>query len=369
MILLSTIINQYEDRFLEQYKKSILPGHKKALGAMKLCRKEHGPHMLAQCTNHNCGTQTYIPHSCGHRNCPHCQNHENHQWIDNQLRKRLPAKYYLITFTLPGELRDLAWKNQKKIYSLMFVCVQNVLKTFTQNDRKLQGTPGFTILLHPNSRSLEYHPHIHVVMPGASINAKTGLWKVKSAGFLFSKKALAKVFRAKLLQAIVDNNLRIPNNCPKEWVVDCKDVGNGDKAIIYLGKYLYKGAIQEKDILHSENGMVTFRYLHSKTKQYRTRTVTGEYFLYLLMLHVLPQGFRRTRCIRVSPSLQQETHQVPATGSTGKPVNDAQESKGKGENHLSGMRGCNENRSDENLETIGQAGRMLRIIRQGEIVV
>jgi hypothetical protein len=60
-------------------------------------------------------------------------------------------------------------------------------------------------------------------------------------------------------------------------VVDCKEVGNGDKAIIYLGKYLYKGIIQEKDILNCENGRVTFRYIHTESNEYRTRTVTGEY--------------------------------------------------------------------------------------------
>jgi len=296
MILLSSIINEFEDRFLAKYKTTILPGHRKALHAMKQCRKEHGPHMLARCTNQNCGKKIYIPHSCGHRNCPHCQNHENWQWIENQLSKRLPAGYYLITFTLPSQLRHLAWKNQKKIYSLMFACVQDVLKTFTQNDKKLQGTAGFTTILHTHSRALDYHPHIHVVMPGASINEKNGLWRVKSSGYLFSHKALAKVFRAKLLEAIVDNNLRVPKKCPKQWVVDCKDVGNGDKALIYLGKYLYRGAVQEKDIVKCENGTVTFRYLQSKTKQYQTKTVTGEFFLYLLMLHVLPKGFRKTRC-------------------------------------------------------------------------
>jgi hypothetical protein len=133
-------------------------------------------------------------------------------------------------------------------------------------------------------------------MPGASINTKTGLWRVKSSKYLFHHKSLAKVFRAKLLQAIVDQNLRVPLNTPKHWVVDCKHVGNGDKALIYLGKYLYKGVIQEKDILRCDNGMVTFRYIHAKSKEYRTRTVTGEYFLYLLMLHVLPKGFHKTRC-------------------------------------------------------------------------
>jgi hypothetical protein len=132
-------------------------------------------------------------------------------------------------------------------------------------------------------------------MPGASINVNTGFWRVKPSGYLFSHEALAKVFRAKFLEAIVDQNLRVPGSTPKQWVVDCKEVGSGDKAIIYLGKYLYKGAIQENDILSCENGMVTFRYIHAESKEYRTRTVTGEYFLYLLMLHVLPKGFRRTR--------------------------------------------------------------------------
>ncbi len=295
MMLLSSIINKFADRFLDRYNNSILPGQKRALQAMKQCRKEHGPHMLAQCTNHNCGKQTYIPHSCGHRSCPHCQNHENQQWIDNQLGKLLPAQYYLITFTLPSQLRDLAWKYQKKIYSLMFACVQDVLKTFTQNDKKLQGKAGFTAMLHSHSRALDYHPHIHVLMPGASINTKTGLWRVKSSDYLFSHKALAKVFRAKLLEAIVANKFQVPKDCPKQWVVDCKNVGKGDKALIYLGRYLYRGVIQEKDILKCENGMVTFRYIHSKTKQRLTRTVTGEFFLYLLMLHVLPKGLRKVR--------------------------------------------------------------------------
>ncbi len=177
----------------------------------------------------------------------------------------------------------------------MFACVQDVLKTFTLNDKKLMGAAGFTAILHTHSRPVDYHPHIHVVMPAASINAKTGLWRVKSSRYIFNYEALATVFRAKFLQAIVDSGLKVPKNCPPKWVVDCKDAGQGDKALIYLGRYLYRGVMQEKDILKCENGMVTFGYLHSKTGQYQTRTVAGEYFLYLLMLHVLPKGFRRTR--------------------------------------------------------------------------
>ena len=295
MILLSTIINTFEDKFLAKYRKSILPSHRKALQAMKNCRTKASPHMLAQCTDHDCRQYSFIPHSCGHRNCPHCQSHEGQQWIDNQLSKQLPAEYYLLTFTLPCELRDLAWRNQKLVYTLFFFCVQNVLKTFTQNDKKLKGMAGFTAILHTHSRELNFHPHIHVVIPGGSINKKTTLWRVKSGKYLFNHKALAKVFRATLLKAMVDNKLQVTKNCPEKWVVDCKNVGNGDKALIYLGRYLYKGVIQEKDILKCENGMITFRYTESKTKTVKIKTVKGEYFLWLLMQHVLPKGFRKVR--------------------------------------------------------------------------
>ena len=115
MILLSSIINEFKDRFLEKYKASILPSHKNALRALQQCRQKHGPHMLTRCSHDDCQKQTYIPHSCGHRNCPHCQNHESWQWIENQLEKQLPAKYFLITFTLPQELRWLTFLYQQLI--------------------------------------------------------------------------------------------------------------------------------------------------------------------------------------------------------------------------------------------------------------
>ena len=78
-------------------------------------------------------------------------------------------------------------------------------------------------------------------------------------------------------------------------MVDCKSVGSGEKALVYLGRYLYRGVIQEKDILSCQDGNVTFRYFDSKTKHYRNKTVAGADFLWLVLQHVLPRGFRRAR--------------------------------------------------------------------------
>jgi len=55
------------------------------------------------------------------------------------------------------------------------------------------------------------------------------------------------------------------------------------------------GVIREKDILSIQDGKVTFRYQNSDTKRWETRTETGAKFLWLVLQHILPTGFRRAR--------------------------------------------------------------------------
>jgi hypothetical protein len=301
MILLSSIIESFENGFLAQYRTSILPGHRRALAAMKACRTSLSPRMQAQCTA--CDSQIFVPHSCGHRNCPHCQHHESQQWLERQLKKQLPVDYFLLTFTLPAELRVLAWQHQRRLYALLIKCSWQTLRTFSQNDKQLQGVPGAIAVLHTHSRRLDYHPHVHLAMPAAAIDAKHRLWRTKTgkskikgkSGYLFNHKALAKVFRAKLLAAITQAGLVLPKRYPEKWVVDCKGVGSGEKALLYLSRYLYRGVIQENDIVACDSGQVTFRYRNSKTRRIETRKVSGVKFLRLLLQHVLPKGFRRAR--------------------------------------------------------------------------
>lgn len=113
MIHLSSIIKQFESDFLSLYGAQLLASQRKALAAMKDCRSSHSPMLRAHCPD--CDHVTSIPHSCGHRSCPHCQAHESQQWIARQCHKQLPGNYFMITFTLPKELRPLAWSHQRVI--------------------------------------------------------------------------------------------------------------------------------------------------------------------------------------------------------------------------------------------------------------
>jgi Putative transposase/Transposase zinc-binding domain len=293
MIRLAEIINTFEADFLHQYGANLLPSQRKALAAFKTCRNALSARMQVQCED--CLDTQYIPHSCGHRNCPHCQAHESQQWIERQQAKQLPCDYFMITFTLPEEWRELAWQNQSIVYHLITQSAWETVNTFSQNDKQLQGTTGAVTVLHTHTRRLDYHPHAHLVMPAGAINRKQRCWRRKKGKYLFNHKALAKVFRAKMHEGITQAGLSIPSGAPAKWVVDCKSVGSGEKALVYLGRYLYRGVIREKDILVCKNNRVTFRYRNGKTGKLETRTVSGVEFLRLVLQHTLPKGFRRAR--------------------------------------------------------------------------
>ena len=297
MIRLATVIETFEAEFLAQYRERVRPEHYRALAAMKHCRTQASLKMQAKCTE--CAHQKLVPHSCGHRHCPHCQHHESQQWLERQMQKQLPAEYFLMTFTLPAEFRPLAWAQPSVVYDLLLRCSWETVQTFSQNDKQLQGTPGAIAVLHTNTRRLDYHPHVHLVMPAAALDAQRKQWRTKrrkaKASYLFNHKALAKVFRAKLLAALAAAGLALPERYPKAWVVDCKAVGSGESALIYLGRYLYRGVIQEKDIVACHHGQVSFRYRDAKTGKMERRTVSGAHFMWLVLQHVLPKGFRRAR--------------------------------------------------------------------------
>jgi len=293
MIRLASVIETFEADFLAQYRDRLSSDHYRALAAMKQCRSQASPMMQVKCTQ--CEHQKLVPHSCGHRHCPHCQHHESQQWLERQMKKHVPAEYFLLTFTLPAEFRALSCAHQSVVYELLMRCSWETVRAFSKNDRQLQGTPGAIAVLHTNTRQLEFHPHVHLVMPAAAVDAKQRQWRTKRSGYLFNQKALAKVFRAKMLAAIESAGLPLPRRYPEKWVVDCKSVGSGEKALIYLGRYLYRGVIAEKDIVACDNGKVSFRYRDAKTAKVKQRTVSGAHFLWLVLQHALPKGFRRAR--------------------------------------------------------------------------
>lgn len=290
---LAHLIHQYLPACKANYANRLLPGHFKAIGALLRCRTPDAGQVRLLCTD--CTEQLQYPRSCGHRSCPRCQNHEASLWLDRQRAKLLPVEYFMVTFTIPYELRALAWHHQTTIYNILFATASSTLKDFGLNPKHLGTDIGLTAVLHTHSRRLDYHPHLHVIVPGGGVDRAKRQWKKIKRKYLFNAFALAKVFRARFLAAMNAADLAIPDPLPDRWVVDCKHIGKGEPALKYLSRYLYRGVISENSIVANQHGKVTFRYVESNTGQSRIRTLNGEDFLWLVLQHVLPKGFRRVR--------------------------------------------------------------------------
>jgi len=200
----------------------------------------------------------------------------------------------MVTFTLPYELRLLAKANQKCLYSLLFQCAVSTLKDFGMNEKGLTAELAMTAVLHTHTRRLDYHPHVHIIVPGGGINPQRNEWRKVNGKYLFNGHKLAAVFRGRMLAAIAQSGL-MPPITPKKWVAQCQHVGRGLPALKYLSRYLYRGVISNKNILHDDGTFVTFQYQDSGTGNRLTRRMRGEDFVALVLQHTLPKGFRRAR--------------------------------------------------------------------------
>ena len=94
-------------------------------------------------------------------------------------------------------MRPLFWAHQKVAYDLLLKTAWQTLDAFARRDPKLKGKIGAHAVLHTNNRKLDYHPHVHMLVPAGAINTKTSAWKSKKGDYLFNEINLARVFRGK----------------------------------------------------------------------------------------------------------------------------------------------------------------------------
>jgi hypothetical protein len=289
---LATIAQHYLSRFKTRHGAWTTQAQWSALNAILGCRTEQYGQMTLSCNA--CTWQSSRYRSCGHRACHQCQHHCTTQWLERQKGKLLPVEYFMVTFTLPFELRALAKANQKQLYALLFECAVSTLKDFGINEKGLNAELAMTAILHTHTRRLDYHPHVHIIVPGGGVNTQRNEWRKVNGNYLFNGRKLAAVFRGRMLAAIYAAGLTPPAT-PQHWVAHCKHVGHGLPALKYLARYLYRGVISNHNILKDDGTFVTFQYKDSATNTMKTRRQRGEDFIALVLQHTLPKGFRRAR--------------------------------------------------------------------------
>jgi hypothetical protein len=274
----------------------------RTLNAVRRCRTQDLGSHIDGCTN--CGLLRISYNSCRNRHCPKCQGNEREKWIQAREGELLPVPYFHVVFTLPDTLNHLCLYKPEILYSLLFKTAWSVLNSFGHDHKWLGAQTGMISILHTWGQTLTLHPHLHCIVPAGGLS-KAGKWKVaKTKGnYLFSVKAMSKVFRGRFIDAL---KKQLPQEVKPEllnalykhkWVVYAKRPFTGPQSVIeYLGRYTHKIAISNHRIKNISEEKVTFSY-----KDYRHGSIKKDMpldcieFIRRYSMHILPKGFVRIR--------------------------------------------------------------------------
>ncbi len=275
----------------------MLPSHHRAMADIEQCRTEAlGGHVYL-CDD--CEEYVYSYHSCQNRHCPQCGGDAGQRWLERQQQMLLPVPYFMVTFTLPQELRAVARSHQRVIYNLLFRTAAAALQQLAQAPRFVGGQIGIVGVLHTWGRNLSYHLHVHFLVPGGGLAPDGQTWRpTRRKDFLVHVKPLAKLFRGKFRDKLKKSDLYklVPKRVwRKKWVVHCQAVGTGETALKYLAPYIFRVAISNQRIVKVENDQVTFRYKPIGSRKNHYCTLPAEVFIHRFLQHVLPKGFVKVR--------------------------------------------------------------------------
>ena len=299
---LGHIFRQYGPAYRRAHAGQLTPEQLQVLYLLERCRTGALGHAVYRCDA--CGTYHTVPQSCGNRHCPQCQGQRAKRWLETQLARRLPCAYFLITFTVPQELRGLFQKHPREGYSALFTAGAGTLRKLAENPKYVGSRRlGFTGVLHTWGRDLCYHPHVHFLVPGGGLSDDGQRWLPSRADFFVPVKAASNIFRALLLDALAECGLAEQARQAlrdQPWVVHSQAVGDGEQALRYLAPYVYRVALSQRRLVKCEPGpdglgRVTFLYRKSHTRRYRPMTLTADEFIRRFLQHVLPTGFQKVR--------------------------------------------------------------------------
>jgi Putative transposase/Transposase zinc-binding domain len=296
VVTLGEIFRRYGPQYRARFGARMSTEQYQAMRAIEQCRTEAlGGHVYI-CPA--CATECYSYHSCRNRHCPTCQQDAVQTWLAKQQALLLPVPYFLITFTLPANFRDVARQHAHTLYTLLFRASAAALQHLAQDRRFLGGQLGMLGVLQTWTRDMRFHPHVHYLVPALVLAPDGTLRWPSNPAFLLPAKPLAILFRAKLRAALRQTNLyaHIPRETWQQaWVVDCRAVGSGAAALTYLAPYIFRVALSNNRIVDVQDDRVTFRYRDGDTKQIRTCTLPALAFIRRFLQHVLPKGFVKVR--------------------------------------------------------------------------
>jgi len=309
----SDIFHSFGDAYREKYGSFMQANQYSAMRSIELCRTETLGGHKDKCDQ--CGEIRISYNSCRNRNCPKCQSLPAERWIIDRMADILPTHYFHVVFTVPAELNDVLYSNQRKGYKLFFKLASESLLELSQLKKYVGAKIGVIGIMHTWGQKLNFHPHIHFLVTGGGLSENGDRWISSRKKFFIPKKVISKRFKVKFLKYLEDefpkSNFRVEESLKsenglsefiqklsrKKWVVYCKPpVSNPENVIKYFGRYTHRVAISNRRLKKIEGGRVYFNWKdYSDESKTKTMSLDAIEFIRKFLLHVLPHKFVKIR--------------------------------------------------------------------------
>jgi hypothetical protein len=289
-------VRQFGAAYVARYGARMPPSHRRALRDLAACRTAACGGHVSRCAR--CATEHFTYHSCRNRSCPTCHGAATAAWLAARTPELLPVPYFHVVFTLPSELRPLVRTHQRVLLAALMTAAAAALRSLAADPRYIGGSLGILAVLHTWTRALEYHPHVHCLVPGGGVAADGATWHPARGTFLVPVRALGAGFRGRFLarlRAALPDVVVPPSVWQKPWVVYCKPTVQGsDRVLAYLARYVHRVAITDARLRTVGPATVSFQY-RDRAHAWRLMTLAGDEFLRRFLQHVLPRGFHKVR--------------------------------------------------------------------------
>jgi hypothetical protein len=309
------VVRQHGKAFLERYGHTLGGEQHRALRAIEWCYTAALGGHKTRCDA--CGHEGCAYNPCRNRHCPKCQGVTRAAWLAKRQCEVLDTPYAHVIFTLPQELSSLVLQNPRVLYSLLFRTVSQTLLDIAGDPKHLGAEVGGLAILHSWGGQLQFHPHLHVVLPAGGLAPGGSHWMPCWPGFFLPVRVLSRRFRRLYLDGLKEldgrGELSLTGRCrdlaepkpwlrllaalrDKEWVVYAKEPCDSEHILTYLARYTHRVAISNHRLVALQDGQVTFRFKdHKRGGKLRTQTLEAVEFLRRFLLHILPKGFHKIR--------------------------------------------------------------------------
>ena len=310
------IFRRHGERYRQIHDAHLGRVERRVMSAIEMCRTARLGGHVQQCQS--CDTLRIAYNSCRNRHCPKCQGQASRDWLAARQADLLPVGYFHVVFTVPQVIAAIAFQNKDAVYAILFRAVAETLRRLAADPRHLGAEIGFIAVLHSWGQNLQYHPHVHCIVPGGGLSADKSRWVAFRPNFFMPVRVLSRLFRRLFLEHLTQAfelgqlqffgdivDLANPTAFYRtlkaarriEWVVYAKPPFAGPGQVLaYLGRYTHRIAISNSRLVSMDDDRVTFRWKDYRTGGVRKlMTLDAHEFIRRFLLHTVPDGFHRIR--------------------------------------------------------------------------